>query len=61
MTQLNKYICKGTVVTQEAYEKMVDGDISAADPKGLGIELDKGAEEFSADVAEKIAELEGHD
>ena len=40
---------------------MMDGDDSAVDPKGLVIELDKNEEEFSADVAEKIAELEGHD
>ena len=61
MTQLNKYICKGTVFTQESFEKMMAGDDSAVDPKGLVIELDKNEEEFSADVAEKIAELEGHD
>ena len=61
MTQLNKYICKGTVVTQETYEKILEGDYSATYPEGVAIVLDKYADEFSADVAEKIAELEGHD
>ena len=61
MTQLNKYICDGTVFTQEAFDKTMDGDESANDPKGLEIELDKGEDMIAADVAEKIAELKGHD
>ena len=61
MTELNKYICDGTVITQEAFDKTMDGDESANDPKGLEIELDKGEDMIAADVAEKIAELEGHD
>ena len=42
MTELNKYICDGTVVTQEAIEASMDGDESAMDPDALAIEYDKG-------------------
>ena len=61
MTELNKYICAGTVVNQEAFEAAMDGDESKMDPDALAIEYDKGESDIAADVAEKIAELEGHD
>lgn len=62
MSELNKNICVGTVLTQESLDKAIaDSDFSGVDPDSLEIELEKDVDELDADIAEAAAELEGGD
>ena len=62
MTELNKNICEGTVITEASLLKLLSQETySGVDPDGLMIELKKEQEELDEEIVTAAEKLDGGD